>query len=519
MNSIRKLAAAAALGLAACTGQLSGGEGLSDIPLDEVFARVAADEGVPVEILESIGYVETGWQMVAGHDHDGAATAFGVMGLRGDRLERAAALAGLEIAAVESDEEDNIRAAAALLRELADAQAIDRADLGAWAPVVGAYSGIDDPEARQSYVVDGVYEAMRRGVSLAAEDGQIVVEMAPVRDLPELAPPAASPKLAGDRSYSLWRPSPNHEARGGGPKIDTIVIHSCEGSYPGCWGWLRNPSSQASAHYVISGGGEISQLVAETRRAWHTSAEYSCAHNSGAGCDKNGVPSNQFSIGIEHAGFSSQGSWPEAQLDASARLVCDISRDYGIPRDATHIVSHGQLQPWNRVDPGDSWPWADYLARVRAHCGDSPSGSPIADGSLVIDSNDVRNDPEKARFVASGEWLPSDAVAGYVGTGYRYAAAESVADGAEFRFFLESPRQVTVEGWWTAHDNRSSRAPFVAFDADGREVGRTAVDQRRNGSRWNELGTWTFAAGWNKIILSRWLDEDSVVVADALRIR
>jgi N-acetyl-anhydromuramyl-L-alanine amidase AmpD len=80
------------------------------------------------------------------------------------------------------------------------------------------------------------------------------------------------------------------------------------------------------------------------------------------------VQSNHFTIGVEHAGFASQSAWPVAQIDASARLVCDMTRRWGIPRDRLHIVSHGQLQPHNRTDPGANWPWADYLARIDRYC-------------------------------------------------------------------------------------------------------------------------------------------------------
>ena len=45
---------------------------------------------------------------------------------------------------------------------------------------------------------------------------------------------------------------------------------------------------------------------------------------------------------------------------------------WGIPRDRNHILSHGQLQPNNRTDPGRNWPWHAFIARVREICGDNP---------------------------------------------------------------------------------------------------------------------------------------------------
>jgi hypothetical protein len=76
-----------------------------------------------------------------------------------------------------------------------------------------------------------------------------------------------------------------------------------------------------------------------------------------------------------------------------------------------------------------------------------------------------------------------------------------------------------VDAWWTDLSNRSTTAPYIAYNASGTEVGRASANQQVNGGKWNTLGTWSFTAGWNKIILSRWTTEGYFVVADAVRIR
>jgi len=45
------------------------------------------------------------------------------------------------------------------------------------------------------------------------------------------------------------------------------------------------------------------------------------------------------------------------------------------------------------------------------------------------------------------------------------------------------------------------------------------VDQTTGGGRWRALGTWTFPAGWNRVVLLRRGTAGSVVVADAVRVR
>lgn len=336
-------------------------------PYDALFREVGAEFGVPASVLRAIGYVETRWQMVEGHEEfPGLPAAHGVMALRGERLRRGARLAGLPEASVRTDAAANVRAAAALLRADADSLGVRGDDADAWAPVVARYSGIDLAAGRESYVRE--VEAVRGGRrSLPAPDGAARAGADPCGP----TTPAPSTPSSTDHAGAVWRASPSFNQRmaGEGGRIHLVIIHSCEGSYTGCWSWLANPSSQVSAHYVVrEDGAEITQLVREPARAWHIGAFYDAALNEGHDAHLQGVQSNHFTIGVEHAGFASQSSWPTAQLDASARLVCGVAQRWGIPRDRLHIVSHGQLQPHNRTDPGRGWPWADYLARIDRYC-------------------------------------------------------------------------------------------------------------------------------------------------------
>lgn len=331
-------------------------------PYDAAFARAGAEFGVPAELLRAVGWAETRLQMVSGaEEFPGVPAAHGVMALRGERLERGAALAGVPAEAARTRPEANVRAAAALLRALADERGVGGERAEDWAPVVAAFSGIASPEGRAAYVEDAVLPALagRAAPAPRASRAAAADPCGPV------TPPADG--YAG----AVQRPSPNYNDRPAGEsgRVQMVVVHSCEGAYAGCWSWLASPQSGVSAHYVVrEDGGEITQLVPESKRAWHIAARYDCSLNAGVACGLNDVQSNHFTVGVEHAGFASQTAWPAAQVDASARLVCDVSRRHGIPRDRFHVVSHAQLQPYNRTDPGAGWPWADYLARIAAHC-------------------------------------------------------------------------------------------------------------------------------------------------------
>ncbi|MBS1124711.1 MAG: cwhA, partial [Deltaproteobacteria bacterium] len=48
---------------------------------------------------------------------------------------------------------------------------------------------------------------------------------------------------------------------------------------------------------------------------------------------------------------------------------------------------------------------------------------------------------------------------------------------------------------------------------------RMVANQQATTSQWVTLGTWSFSAGWNKVVLSRWADAGKVVIADAVRVR
>lgn len=315
-----------------------------------------------------------------------------------------------------------------------------------------------------------------------------------------------------------------------------VIIHTCEGAYNGCWGWLKNSASGVSAHYVVKeDGNEITQLVRESKKAWHISAKYDCNNNSSKECGLNNVSSNNFTIGIEHAGFGNQASWAPKLIDESAKLVCDITADNGIARDQYHIVGHGQLQPWNRTDPGPNWPWSDYRDKIDAYCNGGappepepepmpppaedppPPGGDVPD-AIIIDSNNAKNDASLGFIATSNNWVASTNSAETYESGYWYASTQAVSDPATFWFYAAEAGEYTVDGWWTSGTNRSSSAPFVVFDESGGAV-VVKVDQRSNGGKWNELGTWGFAAGWNKVQLSRWTSGSAVVIADALRVR
>jgi len=308
-------------------------------PLEPHFEAAAAEFDVPVSLLVALGYAETRLYHVPGDssEFDGVAPAFGVMALRGDALEKGAALAGLSVEEVQKEPSANIRAAAALLDSFADELAIDRADLGAWAPTIASYFGHPSLDAQAHFIHDEVYRLLREGIE-APEDSGIDVILGATPDVtPKFPMPQAVSKGApAEAIYSgaVWRPAPSSNYTTGRTYgVELLVVHTCAGTYSGCWGWLTTPYPtnpyKTSAHYVVNeSGSEISALVDEVNTAHHVGKSWL------------GLPTNPRSVGIEHGGYSYKGAnqWTEGQIATSAKLACDIVKRHNIIRDRNHMI-------------------------------------------------------------------------------------------------------------------------------------------------------------------------------------
>lgn len=117
------------------------------------------------------------------------------------------------------------------------------------------------------------------------ESGAVVV--AP-KEEPETEAPEYDPIPPMDLMKVKWTPSPNKSARRGDVKY-IVLHHTGPGSYSGIVKWLCNPAAKASAHYVVSKGGQVSQLVNTGKESWHAGR----ARYQGKRID------NHHSIGIE----------------------------------------------------------------------------------------------------------------------------------------------------------------------------------------------------------------------------
>lgn len=185
--------------------------------------------------------------------------------------------------------------------------------------------------------------------------------------------------MAAEYPGAAWAPSPNHSSRKGAV-VDKVVIHITDGSpsLSGCVERFCKAETKASPHFVIGRGGEVVQLVALDRAAWHARGW------------------NSESVGIEHiartpgelkgwAKLSREtrrklvecaeaadaetdpGLMPtEAQLAASVTLVRWLCEKLGLPMDRRHVVGHYENPATSHEDcgrgddDGGIWPWSIF---------------------------------------------------------------------------------------------------------------------------------------------------------------
>ncbi|MES2287104.1 MAG: N-acetylmuramoyl-L-alanine amidase [Bacteroidota bacterium] len=164
-----------------------------------------------------------------------------------------------------------------------------------------------------------------------------------------------------DYSSAVWTAAASCNYSTRGQAITGVVIHDVEGSYASCISWFQNCNANVSAHYVVrSSDGQITQMVLESKKAWHVGN------------------SNPSTIGIEHEGFHNQTGWyTPAMYQSSANLVKDICiSGYGINPTtcwsgascngscvlslAVKIKGHQHYPNQSHNDPGLNWNWGTY---------------------------------------------------------------------------------------------------------------------------------------------------------------
>lgn len=122
--------------------------------------------------------------------------------------------------------------------------------------------------------------------------------------------------------------------------------------------WLSRPESNVSCHYVIDEHGRVTQMISETKRAWHAGESFWAGISD--------VNSASIGIEIQNPGHEhGYPDFPDAQMQSVISLSRDIIQRHGIP--ARNVLAHSDIAPVRKIDPGEKFDWAGLAAEGVGH--------------------------------------------------------------------------------------------------------------------------------------------------------
>ncbi len=185
----------------------------------------------------------------------------------------------------------------------------------------------------------------------------------------------------------LIAPSPNIGARRGGGRIDYLILH-----YTGLETARRSlevlcdPRCEVSCHYLIDVDGTVTQMVAESDRAWH--AGLSSWHSV------EDINSHSVGIEIQNPGHANgYPVFPEAQMSAVEALAGDIVQRHRIRPE--NVLAHSDIAPQRKIDPGEKFDWARL---ANAGIGHWVRPRPADGQALALDICDAQPDARVAHL-------------------------------------------------------------------------------------------------------------------------
>lgn len=160
-----------------------------------------------------------------------------------------------------------------------------------------------------------------------------------------------------------------------------VTIHFEAGYHQPSVNWLRDPRSQASAHFCVRRDGFIEQLVYESDRAWHAKT----AGMSYLGIEHEGGPPAPYYWTTPADALSLRSD--DKMLIESAKLTAYLCSKYGLTaqwdtsmparRDTNSVIAgHDQMSGNTHWDPGAKFPRKAYLKRVKELMGGSTPTPP-----------------------------------------------------------------------------------------------------------------------------------------------
>ncbi len=213
---------------------------------------------------------------------------------------------------------------------------------------------------------------------------------------------------------------------------------------------------------------------------------------------------NSESIGIENEGLYTSASPPAALWNKLVDLVAHLCDEYSIP--TSRIKGHRDFMA--TACPGNVL--YGMLPELRTDVAAKLAGG--SNFSATIDNT------TSGRFTASGNWGTSSYSSQRFGSNYRFANPVSASDAAWYKVNIPSSGSYLVDAWYPANSGYNNLTPYVIVTSSGNLT--VNVNQRANGGKWVNLGTFSLASGdYNVVGVSRWTSGTGYVIADAIRVR
>lgn len=255
-------------------------------------------------------------------------------------------------------------------------------------------------------------------------------------------------------------------------------------------GWI-----DTGQQFTISRGGHI--MEGRNRSLPTLRGGTTFVHGAHAGAQ------NSQSIGIENEGTYTSVGPPAALYNAMVRMCAYICQQYGIA--PSQIYGHRDFM--STACPGNVL--YGRLPQLRSDVAAAMSGG--GDFSTIVDST-------SGRFTRGSGWGTSSFSPDKRGAFYHYAEPVLASDASWYRVSIPSSGTYLVDAWWPANSGYNNNTPYVIVTSSGNQA--VHVNQRTNGGRWVNLGSFGLAAGdRNVVAVSRWTTGTGYVIADAIRIR
>jgi len=347
----------------------------------DAFSYASNTYNIPEDLLKAVAYEQTRFTNITESDSDRSdgeqPPVYGIMGLRNDNWFGHSLIEGANLInqppnLVATNPSLNIEAAAALLSSIADSLKIDRTNLNNWRPALEEFSGIPQSSIKPFFTFD-VFKVLSDGTNLKGIDIPQYAQINMNQFSREVNPnstmrPLQKVQDQSDYPPAVWMPSPNFYNDNNFNQL-FLVVHDTEGPFAGSLSWLRNPASNASAHYIIrSSDGYIVQMVHEKFAAWHV------------------LCWNRYMLGVEHEGYVSDPSYfTDTMYKASAGLFRHFIETWGVPLNRNRVIGHYQwsFPDWvnfmkqnypyidptcnSHTDPGPNWNWNYFFSLIRSY--------------------------------------------------------------------------------------------------------------------------------------------------------